>query len=216
MESGTTHRLTSYLTPKAEVRESPVEGRGIFARDPIAVHELVAFWTGSLRTFDELNALPESVSRYSAQVWFDTFIGAGHLDDLEPVDFMNHSCDPNCGVRGSVTIVARRAIAAGEELTYDYSTSDTLGLEMSCSCGAVACRGNISGDTWRDPTFCARNAGYLSLYIEELIAAERGQPIVGLPNGELPAAFRRESQTSDASSALDAPCAVPDSRTPHF
>src|SRR5262245_17355356 len=39
----------------------------------------------------------------------------------------NHSCDPNLWWEGPYDLVARRDIAAGEELTNDYATS--AGLE---------------------------------------------------------------------------------------
>jgi hypothetical protein len=50
----------------------------------------------------------------------------------------------------------------------------------------------MTGDDWRDPAFQQCNAGYLSLYIEELIAYEGGRgALVGLPAdmapGQLPA-----------------------------
>jgi uncharacterized protein len=95
-------------------------------------------------------------------------------------------------VRGSVVVVARQDIVAGEELTFDYGTTDTDRWSLDCGCGAATCRGRMTGDDWRDPTFQQRNAGYLSLYIEELIAYERGGvPLVGLPfdaaPGQLPA-----------------------------
>jgi hypothetical protein len=40
----------------------------------------------------------------------------------------------------------------------------------------------MTGDDWRDPAFKKRHAGYLSLYIQDLIAqAQHGAPLVGLP-----------------------------------
>jgi uncharacterized protein len=49
-------------------------------------------------------------------------------------------------------VVARRAIATGEELTVDYATqTGTEGWRMTCRCGAPACRGGITGADWRLP-----------------------------------------------------------------
>ena len=88
--------------------------------------------------------------------------------------FINHSCDPNCTTRAHadggeatveefdaetgakttrkvslrlprVGIVARRDIAAGEELTYDYQFEpepDEPAIE--CHCGARECRGRLN------------------------------------------------------------------------
>lgn len=69
---------------------------------------------------------------------------------LDQVPLMaNHSCNPNTGVRGIQTLIALRAIRAGEEITYDYSTvvgenapgeSDWI---LICACKEARCRKRI-------------------------------------------------------------------------
>jgi len=174
----------SYLTPKATLRASTLGGQGLVAVAPIPRHELVAIWGNRIMTTVEMWALPENLQDFPVQLWHDQFVGPMADDEIEPVDYMNHSCAPNCGVRGSVVVVARRDIAVGEELTFDYGTTDTDRWTLECGCAAAACRGRMTGEDWRVPEFQARNAGYLSLYIEELIAWEReGRLPVGLPAG---------------------------------
>ena len=51
--------------------------------------------------------------------------------------FTNHSCAPNIGVQGQIVFVALRDIAAGEELTHDWATTDDDTYEMRCRCGAA-------------------------------------------------------------------------------
>jgi hypothetical protein len=179
-------RDCQYLTPKAELRPSPLGGIGIFAREPIAQHELVAFWAGYTMSYAELQTLPPEVSELPVQVWFDTWLGPACAEDIEPADRMNHSCAPNCGVRGSAAVVARQDIAAGEELTFDYGTTDTIGLSLTCKCGAPTCRGLVTSDDWKDPSFRERHREYLSLYIQELIRLEGGEPARGIPPGGIP------------------------------
>lgn len=60
----------------------------------------------------------------------------------------NHSCNPNAGVFKSgrrLLLKAIKAIAAGTEVTHDYST--LLGRDdiwkMKCDCGEVNCRGIV-------------------------------------------------------------------------
>jgi len=63
-----------------------------------------------------------------------------------PARFLNHSCSPNCEaelIEGRIWIVARRAIAAGEELTFNYSHDLTDFREHPCRCGSSACVGFI-------------------------------------------------------------------------
>ena len=168
-------RRRSYLTPKAELRPSPLGGTGVFATTAIAAGELVAIWGGSLMTYDELMALPDEVNVLAIQLWDDLFIGPRSLAEAESSDYVNHSCEPNCGLRGNTVVVARRDIQPGEELTYDYGTTDALGPDMGCRCGTPSCRGVVRADDWRDPAFRARHAGYLSAWIQELVRREHSR-----------------------------------------
>lgn len=59
---------------------------------------------------------------------------------------INHSCAPNCWAeqkRGRIWIVARRDIAAGEELTFDYGYPVSDWRLHPCRCGAPECPGYI-------------------------------------------------------------------------
>ena len=64
---------------------------------------------------------------------------------------MNHSCDPTCWFEGSYLMTATRDVAPGDEITFDYCTSNDWPQDWACACGAAACRGRITGDEWRDP-----------------------------------------------------------------
>ncbi len=161
--------FTSWLTPKATVGHSKVAGTGLLAQERIAQGELIAVWGGHLMTFYELQQLSEDVRGHPVQIWHNLFVGPVDINSLEPVDYMNHSCDPNCGVKGQIIVVARRDIAPGEELTFDYSTTDTVGLDMECSCGAPSCRRRVTSDEWESPEFRRRHEGYLSTYIAEMV-----------------------------------------------
>jgi hypothetical protein len=67
--------------------------------------------------------------------------------DLYPWRFMNHSCDANCYIRDRC-VIALRAIEPGEELTFDYnSTEYEMAQPFDCTCGSPKCAGQISG--WR-------------------------------------------------------------------
>jgi hypothetical protein len=65
------------------------------------------------------------------------------------IAYGNHSCDPNTWWVDAVTLVARRDIRPGEEVTNDYGTSTGTDFEMVCSCGAAVCRGVVTGEDWR-------------------------------------------------------------------
>ena len=73
----------------------------------------MAIWGNCIMTTAEMWALPVALQDFPVQVWYDMFVGPTALEEVEAVDYMNHSCAPNCGVRGSVVVVARRDIAGG-------------------------------------------------------------------------------------------------------
>ena len=76
---------------------------------------------------------------------------------------VNHSCDPNCGVRlndvQAFDFIARHPIDAGQELTFDYAMRNfTIDhFPAMCLCGSVQCRGSVTG--WKDLP-AARKADY--------------------------------------------------------
>lgn len=66
--------------------------------------------------------------------------------DTNPLRFLNHSCNPNAGIKGERTIVARKKIKAGEHITIDYSITECdelWQLEVRCRCGEQTCRTHI-------------------------------------------------------------------------
>jgi hypothetical protein len=92
-------------------------------------------------------ALVDRPSRTSVQV------GEGEHVDVPPgVDdarvrvefpwrYLNHSCDANARLVGR-SLVALRAIAAGEEVTFDYRTTEwDMATPFTCRCGAPSCTG---------------------------------------------------------------------------
>ena len=159
----------NWLTPKAEVREVPGKGFGSFAITPIAAGEAVAGFGGWLMTGAAMSALPRDRQQRSMQVDDDLFMVSG--PEAEAGDHVNHSCEPNCGLRGSVVVIAMRDIAIGEELSFDYAMSDSVEYdEFECRCDAPSCRGVITGSDWRDPALQAKYAGFFSPYLASRIS----------------------------------------------
>jgi SET domain-containing protein len=143
--------MTSWLTSKAAPGPSPIEGTGLFARAPIRAGEVVIRLDG--REIDDAT-LAGLTPPYSSL----TIAEGRHLliDPAHPVRYGNHSCDPNLWHEDAVTIVARRDVAPGEELTIDYATH--TGVEdwvMACRCGRPGCRGRVTGRDWRLPSLRA-------------------------------------------------------------
>lgn len=160
---------TSYLSPKARPVAFGAAGRGSVSVEAVAAGEVVAAFGGRCVTRDEFELLPASQQVRSIQIDEALFLAAS--PEPEPADFVNHSCEPNCGLRGNSVLVALRPIAVGEALTYDYATSNGCGYdEFECMCGSTLCRGKVTGNDWMLPEVQLRARGSFSPYLAARIA----------------------------------------------
>ncbi|HSB00646.1 MAG TPA: SET domain-containing protein-lysine N-methyltransferase, partial [Anaerolineales bacterium] len=85
---------------------------------------------------------------------------------------MNHSCDSNAWMDDEVTLVARRDIEPGEEVTVDYAlftTQSSWMLDNRCHCGSPHCRRTITGDDWRRKDVQERYRNHFSPFINRRI-----------------------------------------------
>jgi hypothetical protein len=75
---------------------------------------------------------------------------------------INHSCDATVWFHPTENkFLARRDIKKGEEVTYDYGTTEcNPKWGMNCLCGLSCCRGRITGDDWKNPEFRERFKGH--------------------------------------------------------
>ena len=160
----------SKFTKKAESRISMKSGRGLFATDFITKDEWIAEWSGDLVNEIELSTFPADRHLNCLQIGSDSYLVPVMLTDG---DFVNHSCDPNAGIKGRATLVALRDIMPGEEIAYDYAMTDTSSYdEFTCLCGATTCRHQITGNDWRLPELRKRYKAYFSSHVEEMILRE--------------------------------------------
>jgi len=159
-----------FITPKARPMATSSTGFGSVAVESIAAGEVVAAFGGRCVTRAEFDLLPGSQQVRSLQIDDELFLAGA--PEPEPADFINHSCEPNCVLSGSVILVAARDIAAGEAVTYDYATSDGSDYdEFECACGSASCRGKITGHDWMLPELQLRYRGSFSPYLARRIAA---------------------------------------------
>jgi uncharacterized protein len=160
----------SYFTAKARPVPQGSAGHGSVAVDVIAAGEVVAAFGGRCVTRDELDLLPAAQQTRSIQVEDHLYL-AGPTDP-EPADFINHSCAPNCGMRGNTVLVALRDIEPGEAITYDYAMSDGSDYdEFECGCGSPRCRGKVTGNDWMLPELQLRYRGHFSPYLADRISS---------------------------------------------
>jgi len=148
-----------------EVRSSNL-GRGVFA--------LRAFDKGQTVLRGWGRSVPSRV-RESIQVDVDV-----HVIPTAPMLYLNHSCEPNCGLlidreAEEMQVEALRRIEPGEEVRLDYSTFEyeIAGYDGRCLCGAPSCRGRIIGYKNLPEALREAYGPYLAPHLREAEAAER-------------------------------------------
>lgn len=165
--------MASFLSEKA-ILGTTSYGKGLFARYPIFYGEIVIDFTdgtGSIVSREYAMQMFDQGWDYDIQIDDDAFFVP--LNDLarEDADFLNHSCRPNLGIRGSLVFIAMRDIEQEEHLTFDYAMSESFPYSMKCLCGSDTCRGTITGDDWKLPALQKTYQGYFSTYIQKKIDA---------------------------------------------
>jgi hypothetical protein len=152
--------------PCCEVRDTGTpKGDGVFA--------VISFGAGDVVIPGVIGRPVSANDAHPNQVGIDEWIIE---DGLGPM--VNHSCEPNCGVRlsagGVYDYVALRAIAVDDEITWDYATRNyTIShFPSACLCATAGCRGTITG--WKDLTGeqKAAYAEFVAPYLWELDARQ--------------------------------------------
>src|SRR5258705_13173426 len=115
----------SYISPKAIVKESPIHGEGLFAKEQIFKDEIVCVKGGYILDRQLLQSMQGWYRAAEISVAEGLFIGPALEAERHGIMiFSNHCCDPNIGVQGQIVFVAMRDIQSGEELTHDWATTD--------------------------------------------------------------------------------------------
>ena len=145
-----------------EVSAAGAKGLGVFAVRDFVLAETVI--VGKAIEY------PPERTRMSVQLdW------GWHVEMDAPATLLNHSCEPNLGVRENrwcaYDFVALRDILAGEELSFDYAmTEHSLVAALSCSCGSAGCHGEIRPWGDRDDGWREQNAKWIAPYLQRAMA----------------------------------------------
>jgi hypothetical protein len=158
--------VASWLDPRIEVRDSPIHGRGLFARESLGSGEVAVIWGGVVFTEAEIKAgqaNPASLVLIEEGVYLGDPVGTTGADCG-----LNHSCDSNLWMRDAVTLVTRDVVEEDEELTLDYALWETNPEWQlaPCCCGSANCRGTVTGLDWRLPELQERYGEHFSPVIE--------------------------------------------------
>jgi hypothetical protein len=165
--------LHSHLSEKCRVEKKSGQ-EGVFVKDDIEIikDEIIAIWGGIIYSLDECKELGKEnpiFLTHPVSVADGYYLGPTDPDNLDDAEFFNHNCDPNAGIKGQILLIARKDIKPGEEVCFDYGTTEIRGESFKCNCGSPICRDIIDGDLWKDPEFQKQNEGYFSWYIQQKI-----------------------------------------------
>lgn len=117
--------------------------KGVFATEDIMEDSVVFVLRGSLS---------HHPTRYTIELGLNRHLNFPALrtanDDLDYCwQFLNHSCEPNGYMStADLTFRAARTIRCGEEITFNYLTTESvMAVPFSCFCGSADCLGFIKG-----------------------------------------------------------------------
>ena len=164
--------MPTYTSPKVEVKDSGIKGRGVFAKEKILKGEVVFDFSkgkGKMISGAEMDKLCAEGRDYGIQIGDDLFFAATDDSEMEAGDYLNHSCDANLGIKDSLKMVARRDIEPGKEVAFDYAMSETSDYKMDCRCGKPNCRKVVTGEDWKRKDLQERYSGYFSDYVAKKI-----------------------------------------------
>ncbi len=126
-----------------EIKETTNIGKGIFASRDFKKDELILHIEGEIIETEDISSVPSEIQEH----WFPFDIKGKKkryvLPEL-PWKYLNHSCNPNAGIKNNRNIVALRPIKKGEEIVFDYAMNNIDNWTMKCNCGSKKCRKIIS------------------------------------------------------------------------
>ena len=127
-----------------EFRISSIHGHGGFARQPLAAGTRLIEYVGE--RIDKQQSLERCEHDNQFIFYLDETWDLDGNVEWNPARLVNHSCAPNCHaelIDGRIWIIAAEPIAAGEEITFNYSYDLQDYRDYPCRCGAANCVGFI-------------------------------------------------------------------------
>jgi hypothetical protein len=165
----------SYIWPELYEKKTLGKGVGVFARKSLMKGRLLGIAAGGkIWTSREVHRRIKSWGDYFHQVDDSFHWGPKCKGDIDLLDRFNHSCAPNIAIIGNMCFYALRNIGPGEELVWDYATTESdPHYGFICRCGTPLCRRRMLGNDWKLPELQERYAGHFAPYLQKKIQ-ERG------------------------------------------
>ncbi len=138
-------------------KETNNYGRSIFAKRKFKQGEIVFVISGPIVKIPTI---------YTVPIDTDLFI-----DPLLPGKFLNHSCEPSCGIQNRTEVVAMHDLEKDEEIRIDYAMivldydQVRLKQDLTCSCGSKICRRKFGSYRNLSSELRQKYEGFISDYL---------------------------------------------------
>ncbi|MBI2232634.1 MAG: SET domain-containing protein-lysine N-methyltransferase [Candidatus Aenigmarchaeota archaeon] len=154
---------------KLKVRNAAGNQKGVFAAENIENGKKMLDFPGKIVPEEKSNPLDLQISK-------NTVIRASSKNQID--NFLNHSCDPTACVKkkGEVFyLISIKNIKKGDEITFDYDTTDydNKEFEFSCSCKSLKCRKMIRGFKYLDARQKKKLSRYLIPYLKRIFENQK-------------------------------------------
>lgn len=125
------------------IKKAGNKGKGIFALKDFKKDEIILHIDGEVIETGNPASLSKDIQDHCFPFDKKDKIGK-YVLPKSPWKYLNHSCDPNAGIKNNRDIVAMKAIKKGEEITFDYAMNNIDNWVTECKCGSKNCRKVIS------------------------------------------------------------------------
>lgn len=159
-----------WISPKVEIREIPDFRKGMVAKETIKEGEKVVVWKG---IYTDIIGAEEAKKQGKLIMQWDDNLYSVETRGEDRGYFVNHSCDSNLWMSDAFTLIARRDIKPGEEITADYAlweADENWKSRWECRCKSPLCRYKITGKDWRNPEIQKRYKGHFSPLLNKRIS----------------------------------------------
>ena len=154
--------------------------KGIFAKESIAKGAVILYLKGTISSQPTKFTIEIGANRHL------TLPAVRNTDDELDYcwQYLNHNCEPTGYLNtAELTFRALRDIAAGEEINFNYLTTESeMAVPFACNCGSTNCFGLIRGHHFLSPAETERLSNLLepphALTTEPVsgLAPERDRP----------------------------------------
>jgi len=149
------------LKDRIYIRKSEKYGKTLVASKNFVKGEFIFLIAGPIVTKGTIYTIP-----IAKGLWIDPLDNHGK--------YLNHSCNPNAGIKQRTTVIAFKDIKKDEEITIDYAMIvKKYGDEMTpeniiCRCGNENCRGKLGSWEELPENIKQKYKGFVSDYLLNL------------------------------------------------